>query len=180
MVGFGVILLIGGSISLIYGILQNNSGSAQLNSLLTNGSANPGTVFIVIGAIAVVAGLLMIILGSLSKTVGNTGSVSAPIPPQTPNQKEDQVYWVCPNCSRINPSKHNVCVCGTPKLIDEEVTDTTDAKWICPQCGNELDDHMEFCFKCGTKKPDPTVCASCGRKLDETDNFCPNCGWKRV
>lgn len=178
MIGFGVFLLIGGSVSLIYGILQNNSGSAQVNSLLSSGSVNPGTVFIVIGAIAVISGLLMIILGSLSKTVANSGSANQT---QIPNPKDDPTVWECPYCSRINPIKDKVCFCGTPNPnpIDENTVVTSNAEWVCPQCGKEMDDHMEFCYGCGTKRPNPTVCASCGRKLDPTDNFCPNCGLKR-
>ena len=67
MLIIGVILAIAGTGSLIYGITQNNNVSSQLYSILSNGSSNPGTIFIVIGIIAIVIGLILIIMGMKNK-----------------------------------------------------------------------------------------------------------------
>lgn len=63
MLIIGIILAAAGAGSLIYGITQNNSASAQLSSLLGSGSTNPGTVYIVIGVIAVVIGIILLTMG---------------------------------------------------------------------------------------------------------------------
>ena len=67
MLIFGIILLLGGAGSLIYGFIQNNSVQAQLSALFSSGSVNPGTIFIIAGAVAAVLGLIFIIIGATKK-----------------------------------------------------------------------------------------------------------------
>ncbi len=67
MVVLGVIALIGGIISAVFGNMQNNDLEAQFNSFFNNGSANPGDVFIYIGIAAAVIGVLLIIIGAVKK-----------------------------------------------------------------------------------------------------------------
>ena len=55
----GVILLILGVACAGYGYLQNNSIEAQLSSLLSTGTTNPGTIYIIIGAVVAVVGALV-------------------------------------------------------------------------------------------------------------------------
>ncbi len=59
----GVILLIAGVISAVYGGILNNSIEAQLESLLTKGSANPGSVWLYVGIAAAVIGVILIVVG---------------------------------------------------------------------------------------------------------------------
>ena len=49
-------------------------------------------------------------------------------------------------------------------------------EWICPDCG--ASNAMNFCLKCGAKKPGEIVCPDCGTKfpLDVNPAFCGNCG----
>lgn len=71
----GIILLILGVACAGYGYLQNNSIEAQLSSLLSTGTTNPGTIYIIIGAVVAVVGAL--VCGwSLYKRHGK-GSVNA-------------------------------------------------------------------------------------------------------
>lgn len=60
----------------------------------------------------------------------------------------------------------------TQSKADEEAK----GKWTC-SCG--MVNSMEFCPKCGSKKPNRRVCNSCGyvfpKELDEM-KFCPKCG----
>ena len=63
----GILLLIAGAISCVVGITQNNNLEAQVTSLMNSGNANPGTIFIVIGAIAAAVGLILLILGLKNK-----------------------------------------------------------------------------------------------------------------
>ena len=67
MVIIGIILMVAGAISAIYGIAQNNSLEAQLGSFLSSGSVNPGTPWIVIGVIALLVGLVLLIMGLRKK-----------------------------------------------------------------------------------------------------------------
>lgn len=55
----GAILLIFGVACAGYGYLQNNSIEAQLSSLLSAGTTNPGTIYIIIGAVVAVVGALV-------------------------------------------------------------------------------------------------------------------------
>lgn len=55
----GIILSILGCLSALYGVNLNNSLEAQFTSLLSNGSTNPGTIWICVGVIVVVVGLLL-------------------------------------------------------------------------------------------------------------------------
>ena len=55
----GAILLIFGVACAGYGYLQNNSIEAQLSSLLSTGTTNPGTIYIIIGAVVAVVGALV-------------------------------------------------------------------------------------------------------------------------
>lgn len=59
----GIICIVAGVISAIYGISMNNSIEAQLTSLFSSGNANPGTMWIIIGVIAVVIGIVLLIAG---------------------------------------------------------------------------------------------------------------------
>ena len=56
---FGMILLILGVACAGYGYLQNNSIEAQLSSLLSTGTTNPGTIYIIIGVVVAVVGALV-------------------------------------------------------------------------------------------------------------------------
>lgn len=55
----GAILLVLGVACAGYGYLQNNSIDAQLSSLLSTGTTNPGTIYIIIGAVVAVVGTLV-------------------------------------------------------------------------------------------------------------------------
>ena len=68
MLIIGAILLIAGTAGLIYGITQNNSVTAQWSALLSSGSANPGTIYIIIGVIVAIIGLVLLVLGLLNRT----------------------------------------------------------------------------------------------------------------
>lgn len=67
MVIIGVILMVLGIGSAVFGYMQNNSLEAQFSSFLKNGSVNPGTTWIVIGAAALVVGIILLIIGLRKK-----------------------------------------------------------------------------------------------------------------
>lgn len=69
----GAVLLILGIVCAGYGYIQNNSIEAQLSSLLSTGTTNPGTTYIMIGVVVAVIGAL--VCGwSLYKKHGKKGS----------------------------------------------------------------------------------------------------------
>lgn len=51
-------------------------------------------------------------------------------------------------------------------------------EWVCPDCG--AGNTMNFCIKCGAKRPEDIVCPDCGTKYDADSGavFCGNCGAK--
>jgi len=66
-------------------------------------------------------------------------------------------------------------------------------RYICPECGSEIPEDLEFCYSCGRKRdntirldqsgnfiqPEENKCASCGTEMLSDDLFCPNCGERR-
>ncbi len=56
----GIILLIAGIVCALYGNSLNHSVEAQLESLFSNGAANPGDVYLYPGVIAAVIGLVIL------------------------------------------------------------------------------------------------------------------------
>jgi hypothetical protein len=65
----GAIIAIAGVGSLIYGITQNNDLEAQMSSVLLAGKANPGTVWIIIGIIAIIIGIAIVYNAQKNKNV---------------------------------------------------------------------------------------------------------------
>ena len=77
----GIVLLICGGVSLLYGLIQNSSLQAQLMSALGSGTLNPGTPFMVVGAIAAAVGIVLMVLASRKKK-----AASGPLPPTSTQQ----------------------------------------------------------------------------------------------
>ena len=59
----------------------------------------------------------------------------------------------------------------------------------CSNCGNELNEEVQFCPYCGSKQEnrenykdsvEVRFCIGCGRRWKEDDQFCPVCGKKRA
>ena len=63
----GIILAVAGVVCAGFGFMQNNSLEAQFNSLISSGTTNPGTIFLVIGVILLVVGILLCILSKKKK-----------------------------------------------------------------------------------------------------------------
>ena len=55
----GIILIIAGAVSAIYGITLNNDLESQMQSLFMSGSTNPGTVWIIVGLVAAVIDVIL-------------------------------------------------------------------------------------------------------------------------
>jgi 3-oxoacyl-[acyl-carrier-protein] synthase III len=67
MIVLGVLALIAGVAMALIGNAQNNSISAQLGSLLNNGTANPGNTLLFIGIAVAVVGVILLIAGVVKK-----------------------------------------------------------------------------------------------------------------
>lgn len=63
----GIILMIAGAGMFIGGNAQNNNAEAQLESLFSNGSINPGDTLLYIGIAAFVIGVILTIVGAVRK-----------------------------------------------------------------------------------------------------------------
>lgn len=62
MLMIGILLMLAGAGSTIFGIVQNNDLERQMESIFESGTANPGTVWIVVGAVALIAGIVLVIV----------------------------------------------------------------------------------------------------------------------
>lgn len=68
MITFGILLLLTGIGSAIYGNTLNNDMNAQLNSMFGNGVKNPGDIWIYCGAAVALIGVTLIICGVIKQT----------------------------------------------------------------------------------------------------------------
>lgn len=59
----GIILIIAGAGSMIYGYTMNNSLERQLEAIFSSGTSNPGTTWIIVGAVLAVLGVIALIAG---------------------------------------------------------------------------------------------------------------------
>ena len=48
--------------------------------------------------------------------------------------------------------------------------------WVCPNCGARQGAALNFCDRCGTKKPEPPRCPNCGAIAKPGESFCSSCG----
>jgi len=48
----------------------------------------------------------------------------------------------------------------------------------CQECGEKVEEKIQFCPFCGKKLIKPKICSNCGTKLKEKFMFCPECGNK--
>lgn len=62
MLILSIILMLAGAASAVFGIMQNNDMELQMESIFSDGTANPGTVWIVIGAVALVVGVVLLVI----------------------------------------------------------------------------------------------------------------------
>lgn len=112
---FGVLFVIAGLISTIYGYYLNNSFEAQLSYLWNTGRTNPGTIFIVVGIAAAILGIVIAILSYTNKTSDANESKTA---------IEERVQKRCPSCGAIVDENSYFCsVCGCSLLEKAPRTD---------------------------------------------------------
>ena len=67
MLDLAIILIVAGVISAIYGNSLNNSIEAQLKSVFSNGSANPGNIWLILGVIAIIIGIILLVVALKKK-----------------------------------------------------------------------------------------------------------------
>lgn len=70
MVLIGLIAIVAGVVSALYGNAQNNDMSAQFKSFLSSGNTNPGDPFLYIGIAVAVIGVILLIVGLTKKKKG--------------------------------------------------------------------------------------------------------------
>lgn len=67
----GIISAVVGIILVIVGMSKNADPMAQVESVLSGGGTNPGTIFIVIGLILLALGIVLVVLDVLKNKKGN-------------------------------------------------------------------------------------------------------------
>lgn len=174
MLTASTMMIIGGVIAalglgaLIYGVHLNNDLVSVTASIVKNGNASPGTVWIIIGIIALLAGIGMIAYFWLKKTTPGPSPVPRPAP--APERLK-----VCPSCGKTYSGTAKFCpFCGGKAA-------TPGMESTCPFCESLLTAGVAFCPACGkqvrTAAPAAlAVCPSCGRRLEKGQAFCVGCG----
>lgn len=70
LIVLGAILVLFGIISIIHGVNLNNSILTKVQNIFGSGSANPGTAYIILGILGVIAGSILIFYGYKRKQSG--------------------------------------------------------------------------------------------------------------
>ncbi len=63
----GIILIVFGAIFALLGLLANDTPIIKLLSFLVGGGENPGTAFIILGIILIIAGIVLVVLANKKK-----------------------------------------------------------------------------------------------------------------
>ena len=92
MIVLGIIMLVAGIASYVYGNQMNNSIEMQVKSLLNSGTTNPGSIFVTIGIVVAVIGVILIVVGCIKKFKGNNDNQ------QVSNQQTKTQKSTCPHC----------------------------------------------------------------------------------
>lgn len=199
----GIILLVVGVAGCIYGYSLNNSLEAQLSSLFEYGYSDPGTIFIIIGAVCAVLGVVFIIAG-LTKKKDTTEYVLVCSACGADNVSTDK------DCKKCRDCKGNLVYSGFTKtewfslekdermiirdrIVKKEQPKTKSASSSkpCSECGREISVNAKFCPYCGhvssnaaseekpakeKEEPRKYPCPHCKKEIVETATFCPYCG----
>lgn len=161
----GALLLVAGVAGCIYGYMLNNSWEAQLSSLFEYGYSDPGTIFIIIGAVCAVLGVVFIIVG-FTKKKDNT-----------------EYLLICSECGSDNISTHKYCKkCGDCKG-SLEYSGFTKTEWFSLAKDERKIVRNRIMTKTSEEKnskkePESRSkhCAECGREISLNAKFCPHCG----
>lgn len=191
---FGIIFIIGGAISLIYGSSLNNSYEARWNSFWESGRSNPGETFVTIGIIALVIGFILLIAGIIVKIVKSNKSNSCVT--SSPNKQDRAEYlnylkmqglitysditstpgvWQCSRCGKVNNNSVGTCSCGMSKDVAQDrkqPTQQTESQEEHQSNPNPQDEaqygnssEIKYCIQCGTKLSINAIfCSKCGTK----------------
>lgn len=122
MIILGIIMLVAGVASYVYGYQMNNSIEMQFKSLFNNGTTNPGAIFVTVGIVVAVIGVILIVVGCIKKFKGNNDNG------QVPNELIKTQKKYCPHCGAEIDADSKFCsVCGSA------VIPATPAETITPQ-----------------------------------------------
>ncbi len=143
MIIIGIILIVLGGASWVYGSSVNNDMDIQLESFFNNGNTGTGDNFVIIGIILLVIGFILVIAGIakylMSQNKNNTDSRAKTL---------DDLRAK----GLISQEDYNA------RVTTRSQVDTTEKNYVksnfkyCKHCGMKLDGDSLFCPKCGTKQ----------------------------
>ncbi|MGN1112804.1 MAG: zinc-ribbon domain-containing protein [Acutalibacteraceae bacterium] len=199
---FGIILIVGGGISLVCGSSLNNSYEARWNSFWESGRSNPGEVFVTLGIIALVLGFILLISGIVLYIVKSNKK-----PPLTPSQSRAEYLnylknqglitdkdisehhpisnkpWQCPRCGRLNDNYVGTYGCGMSKAEAQGAIQANGQPEpqpeLQPQPQPEPQSEPQPEQSEAVSNPDKKYCTLCGTQLNINANFCSKCGTKQ-
>lgn len=138
MIAVGVIMMIIGAAGCFYGITQNNSFEAQLNSFFSSGTTNPGTPFVVGGVLLLLIGLVLLIAGCVRK------SKKEQVPMGYPPMNGPYNPYNAPVQPPVQQPYGSV-----PAQQPQPQAQPQAGNLFCPQCGTSLPAGSRFCSNCG-------------------------------
>jgi predicted Zn-ribbon and HTH transcriptional regulator len=162
----GAIIIALGIGSVFYGNELNSSIEAQMEAVWNTGKANPGNIWLILGAIAIVIGVILIIFQYI-KNNGTAIASKSHAPVERDRVSSGAVETITDEISTI------------VKQVKQQIVKYTPKSAKCSNCGNIIHEGASFCPKCGKpviKESSKSTCPHCGKKLSGSPAFCPYCG----
>jgi len=159
MILFSIVLVILGIIAAISGNSLNNDLEAVAKNLWNGGSGKPGTAWIAIGVLAIIAGVGLFAYALYAD-----------------EKKAHQEALREINKNRQSNNLENSSSAPAQKPIESKINP------VCPECGTANADGAQFCNNCGAKLKEkekvfaPGECRECGAMNEINAKFCNACG----
>ncbi len=145
MIIFGVIAMVAGIVMCVAGYSLNNDYEARWDSYLKTGNSEPGNIWLIIGAITVVLGLILLIVGIVSKSKSKEY-------PQMPYQMPYQPpYYQNPGVPQqfSQPIAPQYAQPAPQPVAQPIATQAAPSQSFCINCGAPLVSGSKFCSNCG-------------------------------
>lgn len=138
MIALGIILIVLGGVSVFFGNQLNNNMEIRMNQFFNSGTTDPGSGFVIVGIIVLIVGGIFLVAGVVRAFLkSKNGSIE---------QNSEYISKI----NTLNELKSKGLI--TQQDYDNEISNISDRKIYCQNCGTAIEEDYSFCPKCGSKR----------------------------
>lgn len=149
----GLVSLVAGLICLIVGINKNSSLESQMSSYFSNGTTDPGTPLIVVGAVCLAIGVVMVIVGIYMTIYRKPAYDSRPVNIHFNYNDSLKRMNELKAKGLISEAEYSEKLVQINNMFNENCilqNQQTETECCC-FCGEKITDGSTFCIHCGNK-----------------------------